>query len=143
MRTYGTQLDYRCVMRDAASVPDFADLLSEARKNKGWSQERLEAESGVSRSSISRYERRLTDVPEPDHVRALCAALDIDPRRAAVSLRYLTADEIEPVQPLDPKLQAVVDTLRDPRLSDTDRDKWIDYLTYLASKAGSPADRGR
>lgn len=131
---------YRCVMRDADSVPDFATLLSEARRAKTWSQEKLEAESGVSRSSISRYERRLTDTPEPEHVRALCQALNIDPRQAAVSLGYLTAKEIEPIKPLPAKMRQVLEVLEDPRLTKDEVDQWIDYLIFLRSKkdANSP-----
>jgi transcriptional regulator with XRE-family HTH domain len=127
-------------MRDADPAPDFADLLTQARKKKGWSQEELETRSGVSRATISRAERRLTDNPESDHVRALCQALDIDPRDAAVSLGYLTLDEIQPARPLPPKMQQVLEILEDPRITDDDKQRWIDYLVYLRSKSATNVD---
>ena len=134
-------MPYSCVMSDAPG-PDFADLIANARKNKGWSQDRLHEESGVDRSTISRWERRLTDKPEPEHVRAVCKALDIDPRQAAVSLGYLTLDEIQPLAPLPPKIKEVLDILEDPRVGATTKQEWIDYLIYLRNKTQSPADAG-
>ncbi|MEU4558615.1 helix-turn-helix transcriptional regulator [Actinoplanes sp. NPDC023936] len=136
-------------MHDAGSgKPDieagetFGAQLRRARKTLGWSQERLEAESGVSRETISRYERDLTGTPEPAQVRALCAATGIDPREAAVSLGYLTLDEIQPVKPLPSKLQEVLDVLQDPRLDPAEAESWIDYLMYLRGKNQSRTDAG-
>lgn len=126
-------MPYSCVMSDAPP-PDFADLIATARKAKGWSQEQLHAASGIDRSTISRWERRLTDKPEPDHVRAACKALDIDPRQAAVSLGYLTLDEIEPVKPLPRRLQEVLEILQDPRLTREEVDQWVSYLQFLRAK---------
>ncbi len=137
----GHAMHYSCVMSDAPPQ-DFADLIASARKAKDWSQDKLSDESGVDRSTISRWERRLTDKPEPEHVRAVCAALGIDPRQAAVALGFLTADESEPVKPLPSKLQQVVDVLEDPRLTREEVDQWVAYLLYLRSKkdTSSPAN---
>ncbi|MBB3098917.1 transcriptional regulator with XRE-family HTH domain [Actinoplanes campanulatus] len=126
-------------MRDA-DVPSFSSLVQDGRKTKGWSQDELEAHSGVSRATISRIERGLTDTPDADHVRALCRSLNIDPRQAAVSLGYLTLDEIQPLAPLPPKIKEVLDILEDPRVSDTDKQQWIDYLVYLRARSKSATD---
>lgn len=139
MRITAAQLVYRCVMDDADKRLSFADLVADARKRKAWSQETLEAESGVSRATISRIERRLTDTPEPEHVRALCSTLGIDPRAAAVALGYLTLDEIQPTRPLPPQLAQVVEILEDPRLSKDQKQHWINYLVFLQSQLdGTP-----
>ncbi len=140
MRLHALSLDYGCVMRDADSAGSFASLIVKGRQTKGWSQTELEEASGVSRSSISRYERGLTDTPEPEHVRALCAALNIDPRQAAVSLGYLTLDEVQPVKPLPPKMKEVLEILEDPTITDSDKQAWIDYLIYLKTRAQSRAN---
>lgn len=140
MRLLAQSLDYGCVMRDADSGPSFAELITNGRLAKTWSQTDLQDQSGVSRSSISRYERGLTDTPEPEHVRALCAALNIDPRQAAVSLGYLTTDEIQPLKPLPPKMKEVLDILEDPNITAEDKERWIDYLMYLKDRARSRTD---
>lgn len=126
-------MPYSCVMSDAP-LPDFADLIANARKAKNWSQDQLSTTSGVDRSTISRWERRLTDKPEPEHVRAVCLALDIDPRQAAVSLGYLTPDEIQPLKPLPHRLRTILDILQDPRLTPDEIDHWVSYLQYLQAQ---------
>jgi transcriptional regulator with XRE-family HTH domain len=124
-------------MSDAPQGPTFAELISAGRRRKGWSQDDLEAASEVSRSTLSRWERGLAGNPEPAHVRAVCAALDIDPLKAAVALGYLTAKEVDgPIQPINPELEDIFELLQDPALSATDRQAWIDYLHFLR-------DRGR
>src|SRR5690349_4457217 len=82
MRTVRSDTRYDCAMNGAASERSFGELLVQGRTAKAWSQDRLAAESGISRTTISRYEREITSSPEAEHVRALCAALDIDPRQA-------------------------------------------------------------
>lgn len=130
----GDRTPYSCVMADAPST--FAELIANGRRRKNWSQEDLETHSGVSRSTISRWERGLADKPEPEHVRAVCAALGVDPRRAAVSLGYLTSEEIAGSTPLlDPAVEEVLDILQDPAVSEDEKTSWIGYLKYLRDKA--------
>lgn len=128
---------YACTMDGAKPV--FADLIADARRARGWSQEDLERESGVSRGSLSRWERGLADRPEPENVRAVCLALGIDPRRAAIALGYLTPEEVEePLKPtLDPEVERALAVLEDPKLSREKRREWINYLVYLRDQASS------
>jgi transcriptional regulator with XRE-family HTH domain len=128
---------YDCNMGDARPV--FADLIADARRAKGMSQEDLEAASGVSRGTLSRWERGVGDRPEPENVRAVCAVLGIDPRWAAVSLGYLTAAEVEGPGLLRPEVEQVLAMLEDPTLPAEDRDKWIDYLKFLYARAQEKA----
>ncbi|AEV86669.1 Putative HTH-type transcriptional regulatory protein [Actinoplanes sp. SE50] len=139
MRTVLTDTRYGCAMSGATPGPTFGKLLTQGRTAKTWSQDRLAAETGISRTTISRYEREITSTPEAEHVRALCAALDIDPRRAAVSLGYLTADEIQPAVPVPAKLKEILDVLEDPNIPAADKQSWIDYLLYLKAKAQDSA----
>lgn len=131
---------YSCVMSDASRPPTFAELIVEGRRQRGWSQDELEAESGVSRSTLSRWERGLADKPEPAHVRAVCAALGLDPRRAAVALGYLTQEEVDGDHPrLDPNIEEVLAILQDPAVPGAEKESWIDYLKFLQAKARNRA----
>jgi transcriptional regulator with XRE-family HTH domain len=127
---------YSCAMSDASQEWDFAALIRDGRRRKGWSQDDLEAESGVSRSTLSRWERGISDRPEPPHVRAVCLALGIDPRRAAVALGYLTPEEVRPPagRPLDPEIAEVLDLLQDPSVPVDEKREWIKYLRYLRQR---------
>ncbi len=124
---------YSCNM-DAAT-PTFGELIATARRARNWSQEDLERESGVSRGSISRWERGIADRPEPENVRAVCRALGIDPRRAAVALGYLTADEVDPSR-LDPEVEEILQLL--PRMTPADRQTAVDYLRFLRDRQNKP-----
>jgi len=129
---------YGCAMSGATPGQSFADLIANARRSKGWSQEDLERESGVSRSTLSRWERGLADRPEPELVRAVCKVLDVDPRLAAVRLGYLRMDEIATTGTLNqlrPEVEEVLRMLEDPQLPADDRAKWIDYLKFLYQRA--------
>jgi ribosome-binding protein aMBF1 (putative translation factor) len=84
--------DIDAVIADAESLTSlqatFADLIVEARRHKGWDQETLAEQAGLSRTTISRWESGLASSPNPAQVRAVCAALDIDPKVAAQKLGY-------------------------------------------------------
>lgn len=129
-------ISYSCAMSGAIPGETFGDLISNARKAKQWSQEDLERASGVSRSTISRWERNQADRPEPEHIRSACRALDIDPRRAAVALGYLSAEEVgftSPTgPPVDPEIEEALNLL--PRIPADKRGEWIDYLRYLVER---------
>ena len=138
---------YAHVMNDAVRPETFANLIRGAREAKGWSQEQLElatrgiAGEHVSVSTISRWERGQAGRPEPEHVRKVCKALGIDPRRAAVALGYLTQEEVEPRRgaELPADIEEVLTILEDPKLPQDDRNKWIDYLKYLHRQAQQQA----
>jgi transcriptional regulator with XRE-family HTH domain len=111
----------------------FAKLIIEGRRVRGWRQEDLVAASGVSRRLLTRWEGGEAERPDPDKVRAVCVALGIDPRRAAVALGYLSADEVENPQPAkrSPTIEEVIEILEDPEIPDAKKLEWIAYLRYL------------
>ena len=131
--------DYPYVMNDGLLPQTFANLIRTSREAKGWSQDQLaqaaadEHGEHVSVSTISRWERGQAGRPEPAHVRTVCKALGIDPRRAAVSLGYLTAEEVSDVPPPpDPEIEEVLQLL--PEVSADERRHWIQYLKYLKER---------
>lgn len=58
--------------------PRLGELLLMLRKRKGWSLKNLEAASGISESTLSRYERGLRE-PTIGALRRIAAALEVDP----------------------------------------------------------------
>lgn len=122
-------------MGGATAGQSFAELIATARRDKGWSQEDLERVSGVSRSTLSRWERGLADRPEPEHVRSVCRALGIDPRKAAISLGYLTHEEVygPPEDGIPEELRKILDILQDPAVPEAQKESWKQYLLYLDS----------
>jgi transcriptional regulator with XRE-family HTH domain len=55
--------------------------LREARERRGWTQEQLEAASGISQAAISAIERGVVTDPAFSTVTQLAEALDLDPRQ--------------------------------------------------------------
>lgn len=132
----GTAHDYPDVMSDVSPSQAFADLIRTAREARGWNQEQLSKATAsddgehVSVSTISRWERGQAGRPEPLHVRKVCRALNVDPRRAAVALGYLAPEEIEPPS-IDPAVRDILTMLEDPGLDPAAREEWIKYLKFL------------
>lgn len=56
---------------------DLGRALFEARESKGWSQERLSRESGVSRVTISKWESGQVVTPKMATLRRLANALGV------------------------------------------------------------------
>ncbi|GAA4259772.1 hypothetical protein GCM10022255_085730 [Dactylosporangium darangshiense] len=63
-------------------------------------------QSGVSESAYKRYERGTVDSPYATHVVAICRALGINPRDAAIALGYGTREDfnLPPEEPPYPQL---------------------------------------
>lgn len=116
----------------------FANLIREGRRAKGWTQDRLVEASGVSRSTVLRWEAGDASRPDPDQVRAVCLALGIDPRRAAVALGYLTADEVAAMDsrghPLSQEEEEILAILRDPSVPSAEKGPLVEYLRFLGGQ---------
>lgn len=123
---------------------DFAQLLRAGRKAKGWTQEDVIEEAGLSRSTYLRWEAGRVERPDPEQVRAVCRVLTIDPREAAVALGYLTREEIglgpEPPRMFDATVEEVVRILQDPAVSEIEKREWVQYLKF---RTGRPTESGR
>ncbi len=118
----------------------FANLIRDTRLAKGMTQDELVAESGVSKSTIVRWEGGRAERPDPDQVRAMCIVLGIDPRQAAVALGYLTPEDLGPpdsaARQLDPAILEVIEALEDPRVPSAQKEQWVLYLRYLREQSG-------
>lgn len=118
---------------------EFAQLIRSGRERAGLTQEALADSVGVHRTTIVRWEGGDATLTDPALVRAVCLELGIDPREAAVALGYLTPADTTPTditrQPLDPTLAAIVAKLRDPSVSEQDKQAAASYIAYLHSQA--------
>lgn len=116
----------------------FSQLIRAGRKKKAWTQEDLIEESGVSRSTILRWEAGKVERPDPEQVRAVFRALGLDPREAAVALGYLTREEIglspEPPRVFDATVEEVIEILQDPNVSDAEKSEWVQYLKFRTGR---------
>lgn len=72
----------------------FAATLRGARLRANLTQGQAAERCGVTRTTIVRWESGRAERPDPDALRALCAALDLDLARAVIALGYLTADDL-------------------------------------------------
>ena len=124
----------------------FAELIVEARRRKGWRQDDLVEASGVSRRLITRWEGGDASRPDPDKVRAVCLALGVDPRRAAIALGYLSPEDVGPAvnqpQPLSPEEEEILAILRDPQVPSAEKAPLLDYLRFLRDQRRNPRQVG-
>lgn len=73
---------------------DLATLLKRERERKEWTQERLAAESNVSRWTIMRWENGAQE-GKPEHLNAVASALGIDPVEAFRAIGWLNKEPDE------------------------------------------------
>lgn len=144
--TMSAQRTYRvCMASPEQRSHDFAQLLRAGRKAKGWTQEDVIEEAGLSRSTYLRWEAGRVERPDPDQVRAVCRVLHIDPREAAVALGYLTREEIglgpEPPRMFDATVEEVVQILQDPSVSEIEKREWVQYLKFRTGRPTEPSRR--
>ncbi|MDM4721117.1 helix-turn-helix domain-containing protein [Micromonospora sp. WMMA1363] len=123
---------------------DFAQLIRGGRAAKGWTQEDVIEEAGLSRSTYLRWEAGRVERPDPEQVRAVCRVLGIDPREAAVALGYLTREEMglgpEPPRILDATVEEVIEILQDPNVTEIEKREWVQYLRF---RTGRPVESRR
>lgn len=123
-------------MSDAAGDRDvtFGALVRTARLAKGWTQDDLVEESGVSRSTITRWEGGNGGRYDPDQVRAVFDALGLDIREAVVLLGFATRDQLG-LPPTPPRLftattEEVIRILEDPDVPEDQKREWLEYLRF-------------
>lgn len=114
----------------------FAQLIRNARRTAGVSQDDVAHHTGISRSQIIRWESGGASRPDPGYVRAVCTFLGIDPRDAAIALGYLSREEAYGASPrlLPAMVEEVIELLADPTVPDEQKNQWIDYLRFLVNK---------
>lgn len=78
---------------ETGSMAEFGALVAAARKAQRWTQDDVAERTGISRATLSRWERGKADQPTGHQARKLCLALGVNPVRAVVALGFLTAEE--------------------------------------------------
>lgn len=125
----------------------FAQAIRTARAQKGWTQDDLVEESGVSAPTIKRWEGGNSERPEPELVRRVFRALGLDPREAAVILGYVTREEMglpqEPPRRFSVTVEQVIAILEDPEVPDREKEEWVRYLQFRTGRLGSEAEQAR
>jgi transcriptional regulator with XRE-family HTH domain len=125
----------------------FANLIREARRRLGLTQEQVIDGSGVSKTTLIRWEGGKAERPDPDQVRELCRFLGVDPAEAAIALGYLKREDLAPVEvqgrALDPAILEVIDTLEDPNVSEAAKVEWLKYLRFLREQSRRTGGGGR
>lgn len=112
----------------------FAALLREYRARVELRQEDVADASGVSLSTVNRWERGVVVNPKPDEVRAVCRVLKLPPIKAAIALGYVDTDEWdepEPPRTFTPTVEEVIDMFMDDDMPDDVKFAGIQYLRYL------------
>jgi transcriptional regulator with XRE-family HTH domain len=115
----------------------FAQLLRSRRAELGLRQEDIAEKSGVSLSTIQRWEAGNVRNPDPAQVQAVCRVLGIRTVDAAVALGYVAAEDTEPAPPppiRSPALQELIDMFEDPAVPESMKREALNYLRYLRSQ---------
>lgn len=155
MHTTASDQRYRAPMAGelAGGANSLGKIIKDARVARGWSQDELADKAGVGRATVQRYElgtpkprasgAARTRTPNPDAVRAIFKALDLDPREAAIALGFVTREEMGMTTAAPRKLsreeQEVLDVLRDPAVPSAEKEPLVDYLKHLRSRRHTEA----
>jgi len=125
----------------------FGALIRDAFTRSGWTQERLVEETGISRSTLSRWMRGHAERPDAEQVRAACLALGIDPRRAAIALGFLTDDDLTGTSGLGitytTEVAEALEILADPALPSSKREEALSYLRWVRAEARKAGNGGK
>jgi transcriptional regulator with XRE-family HTH domain len=125
----------------------FARVVREARDQKGWGQDKLAEESGVSRPTIQRWENGRTGTPDPDNARRVFQALGLDPRLIPVVLGYVTDEEMglppQPPRVFTATVEEAIRILDDPDVPASAKAEWLQFLQFREQQAKDNQSRGR
>jgi transcriptional regulator with XRE-family HTH domain len=96
--------------------------VDQAKNIRGWTVNRLSAETGVSRSTLFRWlAGDCQQFPELANVRSFCAALDIPVSAAFLALGLPDAPRLSDTEPAWPDLERIMRRLGDPSVSESDK----------------------
>lgn len=109
----------------------FARLVKSARRRRGWTQQELADAAFIGRRTVIRWERGEISEPEPAQLRAVIAALDLDPADVYRSLGWLSGQKREPTEEprkLIPFSEAVERILALPGLTEEEKQQLVAQL---------------
>lgn len=135
---YGVHVSNKPAGQGSQQSGRWAEVVEARRRARGWSQERLAEEAGVSRYTIIRWEQgRRSD---PDSVVAVALALDIEPVDAFRWIGFLPATETGAEPETDPELlelERQMDAARTAMQQTSDRDLRQRFARQLADMTTS------
>jgi transcriptional regulator with XRE-family HTH domain len=118
----------------------FAALLRDYRGRLGLRQQDVADKSGVSLSTINRWERGDVVNPKPDEVRAVCRVLHLPPIKAVVALGYVeaeTLDELPELPQYQPTTLEIIELLENPAVPAEVKRAAISYVRFLSNEVQS------
>lgn len=77
-----------------ATAAAFSALIVGARHSLGLTQDKVVHATGISKTTLIRWEAGRAERPEPERVRALCLLLGINPVDAVIALGFLTESDV-------------------------------------------------
>src|ERR687886_47386 len=117
----------------ARKQAEFAELLRQARLRRGLSQRALARASHINPAIVSRLESGDRGPSGPEQVRALAAALALEPAQADALLASagFWPQSLLDLGPADPTLLAVAQLLTPPRLTTPERTRFRTIIGLL------------
>lgn len=126
----------------AAKFGRFVDRVLRDAKDRGMTIPDIERATGVSKSTFYRWrDGEWTKDPRPSQVRAFCEGLGV-PYGVAYRLLGWAENgppEEEPLE-LEPDMREVARRLRDPNVSEAEKQEIRAMIRYLARRRDVPAD---
>ncbi|HEX5543032.1 MAG TPA: helix-turn-helix transcriptional regulator [Micromonospora sp.] len=126
----------------AAKFGRFVDRVLREARERGMTIAEIERATGVGKSTIYRWrDGAWTKDPRASQVRAFCEGLGV-PYRIAYKLLGWAENGPPESEPLDiePDMQTVARRLRDPNVSEAEKQEIRTMLRYLARRRDVPAD---
>jgi transcriptional regulator with XRE-family HTH domain len=123
-------------MSSPRHVPPFAERLRQARLRRGLSQRALARASRINPAIVSRLESGDRGPSGPEQVRALAAALALDPADAdalLASAGYWPQSLLD-LGPADETLLGIAQLLTSPRVSPPDRARFRGVVRLLVEQ---------
>lgn len=123
--------DYAAPVASEAGLK-FGALVKAHRERRGLRWQDVVDQSGVSQSTVARWERGDVQNPKPAELRAVCKILGIPPARACLALGYLTVEDIDnPGEDEDPQAAEIAAFFADPAMSMSARESVISYMRWI------------
>ncbi|MER7331591.1 MULTISPECIES: helix-turn-helix domain-containing protein [unclassified Micromonospora] len=117
----------------------FAALLRQHRVARELRQEDVAERSGVSLSTINRWERGLIRNPVPIELKAVCRVVGLRPDAAWIALGGIDPEDVEdlpdPLPPASPTEEEAIAIIRDPAMPDHVIESALQYLRFLHAQA--------
>lgn len=107
---------------------ELGELLSKARKKKGWSLRDVERETGIRNAHLSQIEQGTIERPDPNILLSLSGLYGLDFRRLLRHAGHLKSDRGKPTSLVGTALQVLTD------LTPSEQHQVLNYMSQLRSQ---------